>query len=173
MMNWDKPIEEHQKYLFKHFTKRLDERYGIDDMTFKEYLNLYNSEFAFLYRLNDRKIYCVVNVNGIDIYLIRDNKYKCFSTCLTPNEHLPIPSYVRGLNISREKFKQDIDMVMSKVVELSQKLSTMDKKVYFTELTDYPKWMYTAGYKGKSHKHTLCHVVQNLYREPPNFITLP
>lgn len=162
--------DEHIKYCFKHFSIRLWERYKIDDLTYKEYLDLYNAPFTFLYRLTENKVFCALTIKGMKVYAIRDKSVKCFSTCLIigMENRLPLPSYIRAQHITSQQVTSDLALLFELIKQLQLDLQKMTDKEFFTQEFLYPKWVYSVTHYYNRYKNyeTLFRAIYHLYREP-------
>lgn len=158
--------EEHQKYCFKHFSLRLFERYGIDDLSFAEYLDLINKPFELWYKLSDYSSYGLINIKGQDVMAIKVKHSQCFATCLSPDGFMPVPTSIRQFQIKAAEFNKMFDDATERIKELRKIYEEHDKKTWFVDMIgkEAPYWMYHAAYSMACHPrgHWMTKVIKHI-----------
>jgi len=154
---------------YEHFNSRYQERFN-GNLTFKEYIGLYNKPFRFIYRVSNHKTYGEIEINGKPIKVIKHKRAKQIQTCFTDDMDLPIPMRGAKRGFVREDFNRQLDNTLSIIKELShthKDVMINDPKKYFTEVCNlYPKWMYHAAYaynKSNSLEKCVSQAVSKMY----------
>ena len=127
-----------------HFITRLKERYDID-LTESEYDELKgNSEN--LYKLSALKNFVLIKIKDKHVFCIRksaENRDKLggkwagvrvptrLVTCLSPGSRMPVPLSLKRKGYDSEKFEQEINDAIKKVIELEYELQRVGYKDFF------------------------------------------
>jgi hypothetical protein len=161
------------EYYSEHFRMRLLQRYNIS-ITAEEYIILCKQKIRVLYPLTVEKRFGILNIKGIDVYIIKNKFVDILNTAiLLENNFYPVPLRLIRQGVSAEDFTNTLNDALNLIKSMSKVLATMTKRDFFiNQPGGYEFWIYSAAYNinRPNITFTWTNIIDNLYGRRSNTI---